>query len=68
MVTAGDDFKVNVWDLKGPEPMEAGDNAPFLEPMFTYFAENEVTAIQWPITNPEWIGIAFGKKVQVLKI
>jgi len=67
-MTAGDDFKVNVWDLKGSEPITVGDNTSYLEPMLTYFAENEITTIQWPMTNPEWISITFGKKVQVLKI
>lgn len=67
-MSAGDDFRVNIWDLKGPDIRENDNCMPFIEPMLTYNAKNEVTTIQWPISNPEWFSVTFGNKVQVLKI
>lgn len=67
-MSAGDDFRVSIWDLKGPNIPGNNQSMPFIEPMLTYYAENEVTTIQWPISNPEWFSATFGNKVQVLKI
>eukprot|EP00826_Nyctotherus_ovalis_P051183 TRINITY_DN6382_c0_g3_i1.p2 TRINITY_DN6382_c0_g3~~TRINITY_DN6382_c0_g3_i1.p2 ORF type:complete len:210 (+),score=54.59 TRINITY_DN6382_c0_g3_i1:658-1287(+) len=68
IMTAGDDFKVNIWDLELPKNREESEYYNPSEPVMTYHAENEVTTVQWPITNPEWIALTFGNKVQVLKI
>lgn len=66
--TAGDDAQTLIWDLTGPQPRAAGDRQEPLEPMLAYKAEEEVTMIQWPMSNPEWICISYNNKMQMLKV
>eukprot|EP00830_Metopus_es_P011960 TRINITY_DN250_c0_g1_i1.p1 TRINITY_DN250_c0_g1~~TRINITY_DN250_c0_g1_i1.p1 ORF type:complete len:119 (-),score=21.21 TRINITY_DN250_c0_g1_i1:21-377(-) len=64
--TAGDDSQTLIWDLSGPGTVRpVGDQ---LEPMLAYKAEGEVTTLQWPMSNPEWICISFNNKMQMLKV
>lgn len=39
-----------------------------IDPLLTYKAEEEVTQIQWSISDPRWIGISYGKKMQILRV
>lgn len=59
--TAGDDKQALIWDLKPlPKPIE--------EPILAYNAESEVNQLQWSTAQPNWISIAFGSKMQILRV
>eukprot|EP01104_Vermistella_antarctica_P014568 TRINITY_DN4618_c0_g1_i2.p1 TRINITY_DN4618_c0_g1~~TRINITY_DN4618_c0_g1_i2.p1 ORF type:complete len:334 (+),score=84.14 TRINITY_DN4618_c0_g1_i2:281-1282(+) len=59
--TAGDDSQALIWDLsRMPEPIEGPDLA--------YTAESEVNQIQWSGLQPDWISIAYGAKLQILRV
>jgi DDB1- and CUL4-associated factor 7 len=38
------------------------------EPILAYCAEGEVNSLQWSTKHPEWIAIAFDRKMQILHI
>eukprot|EP01113_Clastostelium_recurvatum_P045757 TRINITY_DN7912_c0_g1_i1.p1 TRINITY_DN7912_c0_g1~~TRINITY_DN7912_c0_g1_i1.p1 ORF type:complete len:327 (+),score=82.95 TRINITY_DN7912_c0_g1_i1:126-1106(+) len=59
--TAGDDRQALIWDLSNmPKPVD--------EPILAYQAEAEVNQLQWSLLQPDWISIAFGQKVQILRV
>jgi len=59
--TAGDDRQAIIWDLSAmPKPIE--------DPILAYNAEAEVNQLQWSLGQPDWIAIAFGSKVQILRV
>jgi WD repeat-containing protein 68 len=59
--TAGDDKQALIWDLSSmPRPVE--------DPILAYTAEAEINTLQWSIAQPDWISIAFGKKLQILRV
>eukprot|EP00808_Paulinella_micropora_P017474 g11625.t1 len=59
--TGGDDAQALIWDLSAmPKPIT--------EPILAYTAEAEVNTLQWSSTQPEWVAIAFEKKVQILRV
>ena len=51
--------------MNGAQYQGASDT---LEPMLAYHAQEEITTLKWPMNNPEWVCISFGKKVQMLKV
>lgn len=65
--TAGDDAQVLIWDISNNQYQTLG-NTTVMEPILTYHAGEEITSNLWPISNPEWIFISFGKKAQLLKV
>jgi len=59
--TAGEDKQALIWDLSSmPKPID--------EPMLAYTAEAEVNQLQWSTTQPDWIAIAYGSKLQILRV
>jgi WD repeat-containing protein 68 len=60
--TAGDDNQALIWDLSsmGPKPIE--------DPILAYYAEAEVNQLQWSKVQPDWVAIAFDKKLQILRV
>lgn len=67
--TAGDDSHTLIWDLAQQSGARGNAERPDpLEPMLAYKAEAEISTLQWPISNPEWICISFNKKMQMLKV
>jgi WD repeat-containing protein 68 len=59
--TAGDDAQALIWDLSPlPKPIQ--------DPILAYSAEAEVNQLQWSINQPDWIAIAFGSKMQILRV
>jgi len=65
--TAGDDAQTLIWDLFSSQPVQGGDPNT-LEPMLSYKAEKQITGLLWPVSHPEWIGISFDNKMQLLKV
>jgi DDB1- and CUL4-associated factor 7 len=59
--TAGDDKQALIWDLL-PMPK------PIQDPILAYTAESEVNQLQWSSSQPDWIAIAFAKKLQILRV
>jgi len=59
--TAGDDSQALIWDLS-PMPK------PIQDPILAYNAEAEINQLQWSMSQPDWIAIAFGKKLQILRV
>ncbi|KAL3653739.1 Rhombotin-1 [Castilleja foliolosa] len=60
--SAGDDGQALLWDL----PTVAGPNG--IDPMMVYPAAGEINQLQWSAAQPDWIAIAFGNKMQMLKV
>ena len=57
--TAGDDSQALIWDLS------AMPKRPVEDPILAYNAEGEINNLQWSTTQPDWISIAFGDKLQI---
>ena len=61
LVTAGDDRRTLIWDLSPlPEPI--------VDPILSYKADEEINNLSWSTASPDWIAIAFGKNLQVLRV
>mmetsp|Transcript_22842 Transcript_22842/g.33413 ORF Transcript_22842/g.33413 Transcript_22842/m.33413 type:complete len:366 (+) Transcript_22842:155-1252(+) len=59
--TAGDDSQALIWDLSSmPKAIE--------DPILAYNAEGEINNLQWSATQPDWISIGFGNKLQILRV
>lgn len=41
---------------------------PIEDPILAYGAEAEINQLQWSLTQPDWISIAFGNKMQILRV
>ena len=59
--TAGDDSRAIIWDLS-PLPKKIED------PILAYNASSEINQLMWSGTEPDWVSIACGKKVQILRV
>lgn len=57
--TAGEDRQALIWDLSPPKPIE--------DPILAYTAEGEINNLQWSVSDPQWISIVFGNKLQIRK-
>lgn len=65
LCTCSDDKSALIWDLKlGQKPA----SKPITDPILAYNAEDHINQLQWSQSQPDWISIAFGKKVQVLRV
>eukprot|EP01126_Amoeba_proteus_P008365 TRINITY_DN13093_c0_g2_i1.p1 TRINITY_DN13093_c0_g2~~TRINITY_DN13093_c0_g2_i1.p1 ORF type:complete len:223 (-),score=26.11 TRINITY_DN13093_c0_g2_i1:190-858(-) len=59
--TASDDRQVLIWDvgsLPGPVP----------DPFLGYTAKSSVSQVEWSSSQPEWLSIAFGKTLEILRV
>jgi WD repeat-containing protein 68 len=61
LCSAGDDRQALIWDLSAmPRPVE--------DPILAYSAEAEINSMSWSTAQPDWIAIAFAKKLQILRV
>ena len=59
--TAGDDNQALIWDLQEmPKPID--------DPILAYQAESEINQLQWSKVHHDWVSIAFGNKLQCLRV
>ena len=59
--SAGDDKRALIWDLSPlPKVIES--------PILGYEADAEINQMQWCALEPDWIAIACGQKLQILKV
>ena len=59
--TAGDDNQALIWDLSHmPKPIE--------DPILAYNASAEINQLMWSHTEPDWVAIACGQKVQNVQL
>lgn len=59
--TAGDDNQALIWDLSQmPKPID--------DPILAYTAESQVNTLQWSTAQPDWVGIAYDNKLQILRV
>ncbi|XP_078442538.1 transducin/WD40 repeat-like superfamily protein [Wolffia australiana] len=63
LCSAGDDGQALVWDLSAKGMVGRED----VEPRLGYSAGAEINQLQWSPAHPEWVGIAFADKVQMLR-
>jgi len=61
IASAGDDHQALIWDLT-PMPK------PVTEPILAFTAEGEINTLQWSAGQPDWVGITFNKKMQILRV
>lgn len=62
LCSAGDDGQALIWELPAAVPPEGVD------PVLAYQAGAEINQLQWSSTQPDWIGIAFSNKIQLLRV
>ncbi|GAB2221843.1 hypothetical protein Droror1_Dr00013034 [Drosera rotundifolia] len=60
--SVGDDTQALIWDL----PNVAGPNG--IDPMSVFSAGSEINQLLWSPAQPDWIGIAFSNKLQMLRV
>jgi WD repeat-containing protein 68 len=61
IATAADDAQALIWEVtESPKIIE--------EPALAYQAESEINQLSWQSLQPDWIAIAFGEKIQLLKV
>jgi WD repeat-containing protein 68 len=60
--TAGDDSQALIWDLV------AMSKRRIEEPILAYNADAEINNLQWSAAQPDWVSIAFGDKLQILRV
>nr|QTO65835.1 transparent testa glabra 1 [Aristolochia macrophylla] len=60
--SAGDDSQALIWEI----PTVADPNG--IDPILAYSAGSEINQLQWSAKQPDWIAIAFGNKMQLLKV
>jgi len=74
--SAGDDGQALIWQLP-TVPAAAGGAAAAaavvqapegIDPVLGYSAGAEINQLQWSAGQPDWIGIAFANKVQLLRV
>ena len=41
---------------------------PITDPILAYNAEDHVNQLQWSSAQPDWIAIAYGRSIQVLRV
>ncbi|KAK1305182.1 Protein TRANSPARENT TESTA GLABRA 1 [Acorus calamus] len=68
LCSGGDDGQALMWDLT--VGAVAGDTGSWggIEPLLAYPAGAEINQLQWSAHQPDWIGIAFASKVQLLRV
>mmetsp|Transcript_12110 Transcript_12110/g.34055 ORF Transcript_12110/g.34055 Transcript_12110/m.34055 type:complete len:358 (+) Transcript_12110:249-1322(+) len=68
--TAGDDSQALIWDLSSSAHNSLGPNHvdTSMDPILAYSAEEEISNLQWCSTQPDWVGINFGTKTQILRV
>jgi len=59
--TGGEDSRALIWDLSPlPNPIE--------QPIMAYTAPAEINQLQWSVTQPHWISIAYNSRLQILRV
>ncbi|KAJ4746571.1 Transducin/WD40 repeat-like superfamily protein [Rhynchospora pubera] len=68
LCSAGDDGQALIWEV--PAAAAPGTTLPpeGVDPMLSYSAGAEINQLQWSAAHPDWIGIAFASKVQLLRV
>jgi WD repeat-containing protein 68 len=59
--TAGDDRQALIWDLS-QMPKSISD------PILAYTSDAEVNQLQWSELQPDWVAIAFDRRMQILRV
>eukprot|EP00948_MAST-09A_sp_MAST-9A-sp1_P002372 g2372.t1 len=59
--SAGDDSQALIWDLNAiPDPIE--------DPILAYNAGQEINNMGWSNLQPDWVSIAYGNEMQMLRV
>nr|AOZ56909.1 transcription factor WD40 [Narcissus tazetta] len=65
LCSGGDDGQALIWELPAGVVGTAGDG---IDPVLGYTAGAEINQLQWSVGQPDWIGIAFANKMQLLRV
>uniref|UniRef100_A0A7S2KXX1 Uncharacterized protein n=1 Tax=Leptocylindrus danicus TaxID=163516 RepID=A0A7S2KXX1_9STRA len=60
--TAGEDWQALIWELSKMT------QSPVEDPILAYNAEGEINNLLWSSSQPDWVSIAFGDKLQILRV
>ncbi|KAG1362401.1 Protein TRANSPARENT TESTA GLABRA 1 [Cocos nucifera] len=63
--SAGDDGQALIWEVPASGAAVPPDG---IDPALVYTAGAEINQLQWSAAHPDWIGIAFANKVQLLRV
>ncbi|KAG6496306.1 protein TRANSPARENT TESTA GLABRA 1-like [Zingiber officinale] len=73
--SAGDDGQALIWELPAAAAGSGSSTAATtavapegIDPVLVYPAGSEINQLQWSAAHPDWIGIAFSNKVQLLRV
>ncbi|XP_042451789.1 protein TRANSPARENT TESTA GLABRA 1-like [Zingiber officinale] len=73
--SAADDGEALIWELPAPITVSGSSAAATtavasegIDPVLVYSAGAEINQLQWSSAHPDWIGIAFSNKVQLLRV
>ncbi|KAJ0968916.1 hypothetical protein J5N97_021793 [Dioscorea zingiberensis] len=68
--SAGDDGLALIWELPATAAAATTTTAASegIDPILVYPAGAEINQLQWSAAHPDWIGIAFANKVQLLRV
>jgi len=70
LCTASDDKQAFIWDLsaQASHSDSQAQGKMIEDPILAYQAEAEVNQLNWSVTQPDWIAITFGTKLQILRL
>ncbi|XP_072955817.1 protein TRANSPARENT TESTA GLABRA 1 [Typha angustifolia] len=68
LCSAGDDGQTLIWELPATAAAGAAVPSEGIDPVLEYTVTAEVNQLQWSAVHPDWIGIAFANKVQLLRV
>jgi WD repeat-containing protein 68 len=58
---SGDDKQALIWDISSmPRPID--------DPILAYQAQGEINQVHWSTAQPDWISIAFGNCLEILRV
>lgn len=81
MCTAGDDCQALIWDLQGAvagDTVCGGQHPPCVrcsscvaqdvDPILAYDAGQPISQLSWSATQPDWVAVCMGSRLQVLRV
>ncbi|KAH7664459.1 Protein TRANSPARENT TESTA GLABRA 1 protein [Dioscorea alata] len=68
LCSAGDDGQALIWELPAATAATTATTSEGIDPVLVYPAGAEINQLQWSAAHPDWIGIAFANKVQLLRV
>nr|AMQ23637.1 WD repeat transcription factor 2 [Silene littorea] len=67
--SGGDDGQALIWEVPSVNGVGGGGGGGAgVDPLLVYSAGSEINQLQWSVAQPDWIGVAFSNKLQLLRV